>query len=243
MLKILVWPVGLSADYVPQNVAWISLPVALIVLTAVAGGQMALAWKNRTAALGALIFWLGIAPVSNFVPMFRPLADRFLYLPLTGAALMVGGALFLVTRRREWTVPVLAAAVLSLIPLTVLTLQRQAVFADSLALWEDTAKKSPFSDTAANNLGYALLEAGEYEAALSPLQRAWEMTRGQKADAMAGAAIALEKLGRPVQAELALREAIKLDPRYAEPRLLVEALTATEKHAAVMQEIGRRLSP
>lgn len=243
LLGNVVWPGGLSADYVPQNVAGIVLWPALGVLIIVVGFQIGLGWKSRVAALGGLIFWLGLAPVSNFLPMFRPLADRFLYLPMIGVAFTVAGILFFGTRRREFAVPVFAALTLTLIPLALLTVKRQAVFANSLNLWADTLKKSPFSDTAANNLGYAQLEAGNNPEALTHFQRAWEMTRGQKADAMAGAAIALERLGRPIAAEQALREAIQRDPRYGQPRRLVEALTTSEEHADVLETIGDRLTP
>lgn len=46
------------------------------------------------------------------------------------------------------------------VALAALTWRRQEVFANSLNLWTDTFAKAPFSDTAANNLGYARLEKG-----------------------------------------------------------------------------------
>lgn len=239
LIRNIVWPVGLSADYTPHNVAWISLPVALGVLTVVVAGQIWLARKSRLAAFGALIFWLGLAPVSNFVPLFRPLADRFLYLPMMGVAFMLAGGLTLVAPRTNWRKFAMGALAFTLIPLAVLNVRRQAVFASSVALWRDTANVSPFSDTAANNLGYALLDTGDFEAALASFQRAWNLTGGQKADAAAGAAIVLEKLGDAAGAERALREAVKLDPRYAEPEQLTRALVMAPWHAEVLGRIKK----
>ena len=237
------WPFGLSADYVPANVAWLSLPVALIVLALCLGLQGLLGWKSRLALFGTAFFWFGLAPASNFVPMFRPLADRFLYLPMIGMALVLAGVLLLAVPRREVFGLLVAACAIVLIPLAALTWQRQPVFASPLNLWRDTLAKSPFSDTAANNLGYALFTAGEYQKSLDAFERALQLTRGTKADARAGAAMALERLGRPSAAEEALRQAIALNPLFANPPKLVESLLSNEEHAAVLQQINDRLTP
>lgn len=241
LIKNIAWPVGLSADYTPQNIAWLSLPVALGILLAVITIQFLLARKSPLAAFGAWMFWLGLAPVSNFIPLFRPLADRFLYLPMMGVALMLAGGLTLLapqTARRRLALGVVA---LLLIPLAMLNLQRQSVFASPLALWRDTANTSPFSDTAANNLGYALLDADDFQAALDSFQRAWNLTNGKKPDAAAGAALVFEKLGNAESAEKALIEAIKLDARYAKPEQLTQALIMTSEHAMALQKITERI--
>lgn len=238
----ILWPVFLSADYVAQNVAWITLPIAGIALSTVLALQIWLAWKSRLAAFGMLIFWLGLAPVSNFIPLFRPLADRFLYLPMVGVALIVASSLVRLLASPKWKVPTLAIAILSLLLLTGLNLQRQAVFASPAALWADTIAKAPFSHTAANNLGYALLETGNYKTALQSFQKAWELTGGKKADAAAGAAIAYEKLGDREQATIALKMAITLDTRYEQPPLLVQALVMPPEFADVLTQIVLRIA-
>lgn len=242
-LTCILWPFGLSADYVPANVAWLSLPVSLILLALFLGLQALLGWKSRLALFGAAIFWLGLAPASNFLPMYRPLADRFLYLPMIGMALALGGFLLLAVPRREVFGLLVAACAIILIPLAALTWQRQSVFASPLNLWRDTLAKSPFSDTAANNLGYALFTAGEYQKSLDAFERALQLTKGTKADARAGAAMALERLGRPALAEEALRQAIALDSLFANPPKLVESLLSNEEHAAILQQINDRLTP
>lgn len=241
LLKSIFWPFGLSADYMPADVAWLTLPAALVVLAVFLFLQFLLGWKCRTALFGAAVFWLGLAPVSNFLPIYRPLADRFLYLPMAGLALALAGFLLLASRRREILPWLLAGFVLLLIPLATLTWQRQTVFANPLNLWLDTLAKSPFSDTAADNLGYALLTKGDYEKSLTAFQRALQLTNGNKVDALAGAALAWEKSGRPEQAEEALRQAVARNPLYAEPQKLVKALLATPEHAAILEKITERM--
>lgn len=240
-LGLIFCPLHLSADYVPQNIGNITLPLGVMAVTVFVVLQGWLAWKSRAGALGGFLFWLALAPVSNFIPIFRPMADRFLYLPLAGLALALAGALALARPVVFRGLAVVSGMVVLL--LAGLTWQRQAVFSDSLSLWQDTLKKSPFSETAANNLGYAFLDRGDYDPALKAFDQALRITQGKKADAWAGAAITLEKAGRPVDAENALRQAIAHDPIYATPQKLVEALSARQEHAAIMEQIQARLVP
>jgi len=242
LVKNVLWPTGLSADYVPQNVAWLSLPMALVALGILVAIQGVLAWKSRLALFGAAIFWIGLAPVSNFVPLYRPLADRFLYLPMVGVALTVAGVLLM---SAGWAAlfRCLAGVVgLSLVPLGVLTLQRQVAFSSPLHLWEDTLRKSPASDTAANNLGFALLDLGKYNEALGAFARALQLTQEKKADAWAGAALAFEDSGQPAKADAALGKAIALEPIYGDPDKLLRALMTTPEKAEVFRKIVARRS-
>ncbi|HRJ70891.1 MAG TPA: tetratricopeptide repeat protein [Terrimicrobiaceae bacterium] len=233
LVRMIFWPLDLSADYVPQNIVWITLPIAGGILAVFLIGQALLAWRSRTAALGAAIFWLGLGPVSNFLPIFRPVADRFLYLPLAGLAMSAAGLLAWAACRRGF--PVAAAlAGLVLVLLAGLSWQRQPVFANSLNLWSDTLAKSPHSDTAANNLGWAQLEVKNYVPALTAFEKALNLTQGRKGDAWAGAAIAFEGLGRQADAEEALAKAIDADPVYASPERLKAALMMNQENLDIL---------
>ncbi len=242
LVRMVFWPSGLSADYVPQNITWITLPLAVGILAVFLIGQGVLAWKSRTAALGAAIFWLGLAPVSNFIPIFRPVADRFLYLPLAGLAMTLAGLLVWMSSRRSF--PALAAlAGVLFAALAVLSWQRQTVFANSLNLWSDTLAKSPYSDTAANNLGWALVEAKSCESALTAFEKALNLTQGRKGDAWAGAAVAMEALGRRSDAETALANAIAAEPIYGNPDQLQSALMMNHENLAILTVILDRQKP
>lgn len=233
LVRMIFWPLDLSADYVPQNIVWITLPIAGGILAVFLMGQALLAWKSRTAALGAAIFWLGLAPVSNFIPIFRPVADRFLYLPLTGLAMSAAGLLLWAAGRRGFPVAAVLAG-LALAVLAGLSWQRQPVFANSLNLWSDTLAESPHSDTAANNLGWAELEAKNYVPALTAFEKALNLTQGRKGDAWAGAAIALEGLGRQSDADAALAKAIDAEPIYARPEQLRKALMMSQENLSIL---------
>ena len=109
--------------------------------------------------------------VSNFIPLNRPLADRFYYLPLLGVAMQLL-ALFLMTlksRKGFWmaVAPLLAA----ILPLTLFTLTREEVFASEISLWSATLQVSPFSSLAHNDLGAALLQKGQVDEAMDPISK------------------------------------------------------------------------
>lgn len=241
MVKAILWPTHLSADYTPPDLAWLGLPVAMLILVVFLLVQFWLAWKSPVAALSALVFWLGLAPVSNFIPMYRPLADRFLYLPMVGVALTVAGVL-LALKHGGLRNCACGFIGLALVPLAALNMQRQAVFSNSLALWRDTLVKSPHSDTAANNLGFALIDEKRYEEALVAFGNAERMTGGKKADVFFGMAIAYENLDCHVEAEAALQKAIALDPGYGNPSGLVRSLIASPAQAAILQRIKERFA-
>jgi hypothetical protein len=230
------WPLNLSADYQPQNVAPISLTVAIISLLSLLAVQAFLSFKSRLAFFGTAVFWLGLAPVSNFIPIYWFAADRFLYMPMAGVAATVCAALLLVKRTTVFRF--LSASLFTIsLAFACLTWQRQAVFANSLNLWTDTFAKTPFSPSTANNLGYALSDEGEYEEALKAFGRALALSNQKHADSWAGAAITLEKMGRIPNAQSALQKAIALDSRYGEPQKMVEAIAMSEEHALLIEEI------
>jgi tetratricopeptide (TPR) repeat protein len=234
------WPLHLSADYGAQNVAWISWKIAFAVLAVLLVIQIFLSFKSRLALFGTFIFWAGLAPVSNFIPIYRPIGDRFLYMPMAGLAALLCAAILLVHSRLLFALLVSAAFVAES-AFASLTWQRQAVFANPLNLWRDTVAKSPFSVTAADNFGYALSNAGKYDEALSAFGRALRLTREHYADAWAGAAITLDRMGRTSDANASLQKAVAIDPRYASPRELVESMTEDADTAAAIEKILARM--
>ncbi|MGH8046291.1 MAG: tetratricopeptide repeat protein [Chthoniobacterales bacterium] len=234
-----IFPLHFPAEYTPQTITWILFTCAIAVLAVLLAVQTILSLKSRLALLGTSIFWLGLAPVSNFIPLFRPVADRFFYMPMAGIAATVCAALLLAQRKRFFQIAG-GAIFLIAIALGCLAWQRQAVFANPLNLWRDTTANSPNSWTAADNLGYALGDAGDYDGALKAFGRALQLTNEKQPDPWAGAAMILERMGRHGDAGTVLQKAIALDPRYARPQELVEAVTMNPEDAAEIEKILER---
>ncbi len=175
MMEKLLWPLQLSADYTLKNMGAPSTPIALVILIAVVLLQAWLACKNRVGALGVAIYWLELATVSNFIPLNRPLADRFYYMPLAGVAMQLLALLLMIlgSSRGFWMAVV--PCFVALLPLTVLTLTREKVFASDIALWSDTLQVSPLSSIAHNGLGLILFQRGKVDEALAQYQKASEI--------------------------------------------------------------------
>ena len=176
MMGKLIWPIHLSADYTLENMGGLTTPLALAILVLVILLQGWLAAKSRIGALGVAIYWLGLATVSNFIPLYRILADRFYYLPLAGVAMQLL-ALLLMTQRSRLEFWVTATPLLAaILPLTFLTVGREKIFASDFSLWSNTLQVSPFSSTAHCNLGIAFLEKGKMDEAIAQLQTALKIS-------------------------------------------------------------------
>jgi tetratricopeptide (TPR) repeat protein len=169
--------------------------------------------------------------VSNFIPLFVPVADRYLYLPLAGLSL----ALAAILGPRRW---VQGLATLSICALCVLTLRRQAVWHDNVSLWTETLRQNPRSITAANNLGFALWGRGRFEEALAPWKKALDLSLGRAPDPWAGLALGLHDLGRVDEARAAYARAVSLDLRYGEPERLVKMLLWERGQAEALKRVN-----
>jgi len=235
----ILFPHDLCADYGPYSIRNFSLPLAAIVVALVIASQLFLASRNRLFALGSIFFWAGLLPVSNIVPIFRPMADRFLYVPLLGVSMLLAQALS-ASRCRRFLYVLLVPLFIWVLFCVAVTLNREPVWHDSLSLWQDTAAGNPRSPTALDNLGWALLDANRPESAAAAFYRGIQLLGNADPDLWAGLALASEAAGRPAAADAAFRRAVALDPRYAHPQELVRALTAEPEIAGKLEVLARR---
>ena len=211
MMGKLLWPAQLSADYTLENISGVSTPFALAILFVVVVMQAWLAGKSRMGSLGVAIYWLGLVSVSNFIPLNRILADRFYYLPLAGATMQLLALLLMMLRFRLGFWVAVAPFLVTLLPLTFLTLHRETVFSSDYSLWSDTLQVSPLSSSAHNGLGAALFDKGRLDEAIGQYQKALEITPNY-ARAENNLGIALSKSGRLDEAINEFQQTLKIDP-------------------------------
>ena len=215
MMGKLVWPTQLSADYTMENLGGLSTLAALVVLSIVVGLQMWISCKSRIGALGVAMFWLGLATVSNFTPLFRILGDRFYYLPLAGLAMQLFALLLMTLRTRSGFWMAATPALVVILPLTLLTLTREEVFANELSLWKDTLQVSPFSWTAHSLLGAALAERGELDEAIVQYQKAVEIAP-KNAVVRGNLGNTLLRRGLVDEAMAEYGRTLEINPKYAD---------------------------
>jgi hypothetical protein len=175
MLAKLIWPVGLSLEYIfPVPTSWLD-PWVLAGLMLVTILGAVLVWSARRRS--PVFFWLIMAivfylPVANLVPLAYLAADRYLYAPWAALAMLVG---WLFSRipgdpRRN----LLALAPVCVL-LAILTWQQNRAWASEQTLWEQAVKVSPESSFVQNNLGNIHYLQGNVAKAFEHYLRAAEL--------------------------------------------------------------------
>jgi Tfp pilus assembly protein PilF len=180
-LAKIAWPAGLSSLYpYPDHalgrlpIEFLTAPVTLAAL-AVAGW---LATRGRAQVrLGLGIFLVTLLPAIQLVPVGSAhAADRYVYLPMLGIALALGGLIDPVIGRGTRSSRRGAAAIAALLGVAALlgwlSWQRAHAWKDGTTLWSDVLRRHPESAIARFYLGNARLDADDPGGALAEYQRA-----------------------------------------------------------------------
>jgi hypothetical protein len=175
-LRLLVVPAPLVADYsyaaIPPAGGF-GVPALLGVLTITTPIAIGVLVRKRAplVGLGVAIALVAYLPTSNFVVHLPILmAERFLYAPSVGLALVTAALFALAPRRAGWLL-VGAVALTG----TALTLARNTDWETPLSLWQDTVEKQPKSGLAHGNLALSCLTVGDRACALRELRLAVEL--------------------------------------------------------------------
>jgi tetratricopeptide (TPR) repeat protein len=206
-VRLMAWPYPLRAEYavVPAAVAdpsaWAA--AALIGLALVAAA--AAARRFPLAAFGAIAFFVSLAPVSNWQPLYNLQAERYLYLPSIFACLALaplGAWAFSLAGARRAAALTVIGAVLSCA--AGWTVARNGVWKDERTLWEATVRQSPDAARAWYNLGYLEQQDGRLEQARAHYEKALRLNPGY-VEARANLAELLAAQLRPEAAEAVYR--------------------------------------
>jgi len=167
-----LWPSGLSVfhPYPAAPRPWLGLGSALV-LAAITAAVVRLRRRNPALMVGWLWFAASIAPMAGFIAVgAHSIADRFLYIPLIGLAIMAAWGLpAAFPRPKAWG----AAAVLG--ALAFVTAAQLGYWKDSATLFERAAAVEPGSALVQTHLGFAYFERGELPAAIARYRRALEL--------------------------------------------------------------------
>lgn len=172
-IKLAIFPVSLSAEY---NITPIKSILSPLLITS-AGALLCLlvlAIKKkkgeRIFSFGIIFFIVTLIPVFNIIPIYYPLADRYLYLPSVGLAVFLGSYINkgllqspkTLTHNPYFLVLFFIVAICSL-----LSGQRNLIWQDEYSLWSDAVKKMPNSSRAHNGLGLSYAREGMLDEAVN----------------------------------------------------------------------------
>jgi hypothetical protein len=176
-LKSLVWPLELGFGYAPVTPhGWLDPHVVLGILAIAATGF--LLWSLRGQKLirfGVLWFLIAVAPSSQLVAHHVHRADRFLYLPLVGLALIVAFTASLVLHR--WQRPAARTGLLATgcaLTLVLAFHSARLVFSwqNDITVWENAVRVDPANSAAHCALADQLALRQQYDTALETYRQA-----------------------------------------------------------------------
>ena len=216
-LSLLAWPhpnrLTLNYDFplsrTPGDPA--TTPLGFTALIALLLLAVAVAKKHRLLSFGILWFLGNLAIESSAVGLALAYEHR-LYLPSVFPTMAL---VFCLTRRLK---PAPAAIGLVLIVIAVLafwTYQRNIVWNDPVAFWQDGAAKAPGLAKVRNDYGLALAETGALEAARAEYEKALALPVGEKAPIFNNLGLIFYQTGRIDLAEDIFRQAIASQPTFA----------------------------
>lgn len=182
------------------------------------------------------IIFLGL--VSIMVPLLPVLyvpalssaafADRYLYLPSAGYALLLAFAVKSIIPRppRKLNIPgllVLGLAVTAVLLYSFGSVKRSMVWRDDYTLWKDTVSKSPNNANAHYNFAWASHGKGDLRGAEINYREAIRLDPGS-ADAHYNLGLVYTGESLFPEALAEFREALRIDPGYSEARERISAL-------------------
>jgi len=227
-LATLMFPARLSADYSYQHALSFWEPAVTLSWLAIAAVlALSIRYVRRESAFTFGVWWFFIAliPVSNIIPIFVPVAERFLYMPLAGFALsfVIAGDRLASRLGRGARRYFILIAVLIIACYSCRTVIRNMDWSDELTLWSKTVASGRGSYRAYNNLGVSFHDIGKDDEALRSFREALEVFHGdcfiqtrEEAKIYNNIGLANYYLGRREVAAAFYRKALATDPSYAD---------------------------
>jgi tetratricopeptide (TPR) repeat protein len=238
-LRLVVLPLGLNVD--PDFAIARAPGLGMVALLALVAAAIVLARRAPLVSLGIAVFLVLLAPTSSFVPIRDVAAERRMYLPFVGLALVLVGAI----ERIKPAPSVLAWGGGALVLLLgVATHARATVWSSEILLWEDTVAQSPNKWRPRFQLADAYFQARRYDAANREFERAAAID-AKDPRLFVNWGISLEAMGDPDRALEKFQQAAKIENTAHTQSLIgmVHGKQGRAEQALAALAEGERLDP
>jgi len=221
--KTLVFPFQLNADYVFWDVKGIFTFQSLLGILFAIGYLVVLymLFRKRKFISVFALCWISLffLPVSNMAPLTHPFAERYLYLPLMGVALVFGclWEWFLegfINREGSRQVRFYFIPGVVLLILAFVSIRRNLVWSTEQTLWKATLRREPRSIPALNGMGIFAIHSKDFDQAEKHFLRALELAPHDY-ELRNNLAVVYLNTGRTGEAIGQLEQALTLKPDYA----------------------------
>jgi tetratricopeptide (TPR) repeat protein len=179
-IKLAIFPAALNADHVfsyPSGFFDISNLIGFSIVGGLAAAGFYIHKHSKKSFFCIGWFLITLFPVYNIIPIFNPLAERYLYIPLIGFCMLVS-LIFsdLFSKRFGKTAPLKILTLVALITVVgfyaAVSVARNRDWKDGMTLWSKTVISSPHSSVARGSLGRAYQEQGLLDKAVGEYEKA-----------------------------------------------------------------------
>lgn len=218
-LRLAVWPHPLDFYATPWPKVGARKEAACAAAVAALAAAVAAGFLRRRPWGYLGVFFFAILSPTSLVPgMSQTMAEHRMYLALAPVVVALAWVLWVLCARfarQKRTAVFVALGCAWTMALGAATFRRNHAYRDEVALWSDTAAKSPDNPFAQNNLGIALAQAGRAAEAVAPLRRAVAL-RPDYPEAENNLGLALADSGHPAEAVAHYERALALKGGFAE---------------------------
>ncbi|GFE62149.1 tetratricopeptide repeat protein [Geobacter sp. AOG2] len=210
------WPHNLAMLYpLPQSIPLWHVISSLFFLLLVSGVTIRAARTYPYLAVGWFWFLVTLVPVIGLVQVgLQAMADRYMYIPLTGIGIMVAWGVRESTKslpHREGVLALLAATVI--IASAAVTFHQIGFWRDSITLYRHTLQVTTDNYIIHDNLGLSLERAGNLDAAIREYEEALRINPFYQRS-LANLGLALARKGNLDAAIGKYQEALQINPNY-----------------------------
>jgi len=237
-----VLPINLSADYTAYSLHHFPPAVAIPIVLLIVTGAIWYSIKNKNVRFIFCLIILTILPISNIIPLFQPVADRFLYTPMIGIIILLSIMFTRYLNANRLPVFTVITASVFLI-LGYLTVKREIVWKNEMNLWTDTISNEKYSSAAARYLGVLYTEKGAYDLALKYLSRASFLEHDRSAEIFADMAVLFEKKGDEYLADSSYIYALNRNQRFSDMAKIEKTLRFSKNQIEILDRISKRVLP